>query len=322
MPARKHPDTYPGGRPAGSYLLLDDFVCPLLADGPAGLHVVTPDGEGEDLDALLERAGLPVLDDRVAVLAYGANRNPATLAIKFANYGYTCPGSRVALPMLRAAIGGADAAACNLSGQGYLYGDLLLEPTFVGETRCEAWLALVDPDQLRVLHESEIGTHEYVGVRFPGTELDGPSGPRVLRGPVLGYAARRPCFVSPQLGAPLAFETIDADRRSLPEMTPLQMLDHVLDVSGMREPVASIAGSRSDGELARAVAYYLNRNWWRVFAGGEPQSGYGRLISMLQSGIAARSLERSTASIMAERGLALTEEEAYHPDATLTWGRL
>ncbi|HEV2815410.1 MAG TPA: hypothetical protein VGW10_19290 [Solirubrobacteraceae bacterium] len=317
LPARRHPETYPGDRPPGSYLLLDEVVCPVLLDDPDAPVVVTPGGEAEALDAVLERAGLPATSDRVAVLAYGGNRNPATLRIKFANYGYRCPGSAVAVPVLRGAIRGADVAACGLSGQGYLYGDLLVDPDLVGETRCEAWVVLADPDQLRVLNDSEIGTGDYAAARFPGVEVGRPLG-----GPVLGYTAHRPCFVSPELGRPLAFRSIDAERRALPEMTPMEMLDHVLGVLGLRDRARAVAGRGVNGDLALAVAHYMNRNWWRSFTGDEPEPGYGEVLTAVGEGLAARSLAGSSASLLADRGLLMTDAEAQHPDASLTWGRL
>ncbi len=318
-PARKHPETYPGSRPGGSYVLLDDRVHPLLLDDPDDMRVVTDGGEAVHLDGVLAAAGLPALSERVAVLAYGGNRNPATLRIKLANYEYDNTGTRVALPMLRGTIDGADVAACDLSGQGYLYGDLLVEPSLVADTRCEVWLALVDNDQLRVLHESEIGTDAYVGALFGHVAVDGRG---ALRGPVLGYAARRPCFVSPRLGSPIAFGTVEASRRALPEMTPMQMLDHVLDAAGLRRQAGAIAGAATNGDLALAVAHYLNRNWWLDFTGGRPQDGYSRLSGLVRAWIASHALERSTASIMSDRGLCLTADEAHNPDASLTWARL
>ncbi len=317
QPAREHPETYPGERPPTSYLLLDDFVCPVLLHDPAAPQVVTRDGDAMPLDEVLERAGLPTLGERVAVLAYGGNRNPATLRIKFRNYGYRSPGSAVAIPVLRGTVHGADVAACGLSGQGYLYGDLLVDPSLVADTGCEAWLALADPDQLRVLHDSEIGTGDYAAARFPGVEVGRP-----LRSAVLGYAACRPCFVSPDLGRPLAFSSVEAEHRSLPAMTPMEMLDHVLDALDLRARVDTVVGRGANGDLALAMAHYLNRNWWRSFSGLEPEPGYGRVMSLFGERLAARSLTRSTASLMADRGLLLTADEAHSPDASLTWGRL
>jgi hypothetical protein len=48
-----------------------------------------------------------------------------------------------------------DVVACGLHGQGYLYGDLLIGSELTEATSTEAWLLLLDHDQLRVLHDSE-----------------------------------------------------------------------------------------------------------------------------------------------------------------------
>jgi hypothetical protein len=170
---------------------------------------------------------------------------------------------------------------------------------------------------LRVLHESELGTDDYVGALFAGVAVECHG---ALRGPVLGYAARRPCFASPLLGSPIAFDTVEARHRSLPEMTPMQMLEHVLDAADLRERAGAIADA--NGDLALGVAHYLNRNWWRDFTGRSPHDGYSQLSNLVREWIASHSLERSTASIMSDRDLCLTADEAYNPDASLTWARL
>lgn len=314
LPARLHPETYPGDRPPGSYLLLDGVVCPLLTE-PNSLSVVGRTGDHASLDDLLERAGLPVSSERVAVLAYGANRNPATLKTKLENYRYRNPGSAEAIPVLKGTIGSGDVAACGLSGQGYMYGDLVVDPSLVGATACEVWLALVDDDQLRVLNDSEIGTGDYSAALFPDVDVGGPLG-----GPVLGYAARRPCFVSPALRRPLAFSTVLASGRSFPEMTAIEMLDHVVAALGLRDLIAEIVGANPPE--AAIVASYLNRNWWRRFHGGTPSEGYKRILRLVDGAVARHSTTSSTAEVLAGRGLGLSDDEARSPDVALRWGQL
>ena len=74
-PAEFPADPYPGTRPDGSFLLAGDRVR-ALRPSPTGWAL----GDGEDLDASLRRLGVPGLGDRVPVLAYGSNANPAKLA--------------------------------------------------------------------------------------------------------------------------------------------------------------------------------------------------------------------------------------------------
>jgi hypothetical protein len=145
---------------------------------------------------------------------------------------------------------------------------------------------------------------------------------RPLRGEVLGYAARRPCFVSPDLGRPLAFGSVDAVRRTLPEMAPMEMLDHVFHTLDVTDEVRIASGASPNGSMALAVASYMNRNWWRNFSGLEPEPGYRRIIGLLDERMASHALARSSGAEMATRGLAMSDAEAYHPDASLTWGRL
>jgi tetratricopeptide (TPR) repeat protein len=60
----------------------------------------------------LSKFELASVEDRYAVVAYGANRNPATLSIKLLNYGYRSPNGVVAVPALRARMSSTDVVAC------------------------------------------------------------------------------------------------------------------------------------------------------------------------------------------------------------------
>ena len=88
-PARQFPETYPGDCPPHSYFILDDLVFPLQFEDPHDFssgYLVQADGRRKGVDSLLASLGLPALANRYASLAFGANRNPATLHIKFLNY--------------------------------------------------------------------------------------------------------------------------------------------------------------------------------------------------------------------------------------------
>ncbi len=105
--ARSIRGLYPGDHPASAFALVDDEVADLT---PA--HALA--GGGTLADELAAR-GLPPIEDRIPVLAYGGNRNPATLALKLDHYGYRSPGRGTVLPVLTARLTGLEVVAGGLS---------------------------------------------------------------------------------------------------------------------------------------------------------------------------------------------------------------
>src|ERR1044072_4907085 len=119
-PARKYPETYPGESVGHSYLLWGSRILPISSEEP-GEFRVTAESEAILLDELLNNLGLPRLDQRFPVLAYGANRNPSTLYTKLQNYSSVQEPAKHCLPVLKGRMKGADVAACRLHGHGYPY---------------------------------------------------------------------------------------------------------------------------------------------------------------------------------------------------------
>ena len=319
-PARQFPETYPGERPASSYFLLNDRVYPMLSDHPHELRYVNEDGESLSVDEVLKMLNLPPIRERFGLLSYGANRNPATLYIKFLNYHYRSPGVGLAVPVLRGKINGADVVACGLSGQGYFYGDLLWNSELSRETSVEASVALLDRDQLRVIHDSEgVREGDYIAARFTGVTIDGW---RKSLAP-MGYAGRVPVLMSPQSGLPLAYKSVMAQGRMIPEMSAIEMLDHLIAGFGLREQVCAATGLRNDLDLPTELMKYMNGQWWYKFnTGGQPIRGYVEVMSLFGEKIKEHSLSTSTAGQMARSGHALSAEEAYSPSHEFTFSAL
>ncbi len=321
-PARRHPDTYPGECPQHAYVILYDQVHPLDFPEPGDLAsaCVLRNGAREPLDPLLAERGLPGLADRYPSLAYGANRNPGTLAIKMHNYDYQGRKDGLVLPVLKGTVRGGDVVACGLSGQGYLYADLIPATEADGDTEVEAWLPLLDADQLRVMHDGEnVRSGMYSVAQFPGFRLDGSDRPFSA----LGYAGNDRAFISPLHGSPLAYSTIRVANRIYPEMTPVEMMDHVLTIGGLREKIAESAGVAVDPTLALKLMRFMNERWWIRFRGeDQPDGRYDEVLAEVESVIRAHQSPRSTADVMKERGQLLTAEEAYDPGAQRTLGAL
>ena len=317
-PARRRPETYPGDCPAGSYLLLDDQVHPIGFERPgplASAHTLIDDRRVR-VDDLLRARGLAPLADRFPSLAYGANRNPGTLAIKMEHYGYQGPDDGLVVPVLRGATTARDVVGCGLSGQGYLYADLLVAEDPRDEARVEAWFPLLDDDQLRVMHDGEhVGEGLYTVARY-SSWLDDVGGPV----DALGYAGNDAVFVSPELDAPLAYSSVHVDGRSLPSMDALDMLAHVIRIGGLEATLPDLPGP-GEAPLVQRTMAFLNDGWWRRFHGIDPQDErYETVVRQLDAVIEAHRRPQDSAGIMGGRGRTLGLDEAYAPSAALRLG--
>ncbi|MFS2294967.1 MAG: hypothetical protein FWJ90_20105 [Actinomadura sp.] len=315
-PARSFPDHYPGDCPDYDYLLLNDRVHPLVHEGGGDFSV--PGCDAGSLNALLSKLGLPSMEERVAVVAYGANRNPATLHIKLNGYGYRPPnGTDLCIPVLRSTLEDADVAACGLHGQGYLYGELLLDSEHCRGTTLDARVLMVDADQLGVLNDSEgIRQGQYKPARIPEVRITALDEPVTA----LGYVAAAHTWLSPVHGAPLGFTSVPASGRRYPSMTATQSLDHVMSTLGLRAEVASLSGLADDERLASDLAKYLNGQWWYGFNTGRPPiPGYGRIMDLFRERMGESPLPARTLDYLAERGNVLGAEAAYAAGRSLTW---
>lgn len=329
--ARTHPHTYPGDHPESGFALVDDAVAALrwtAPPDPGSLEL----GGGPPLNVLLADRGLPPAEDRVPVLAYGGNRNPATLALKLRHYGYRPPGRGVVLPVLTARLGGLDVVAGGLSSQGYLFADLYGDET-TRDSELAVHVLLPDHEQLRVLHESEgVGTGTYDVAVLGGVTLDGPT-PAEGTVPVLAYLGRVPVFVSPRLGAPLALAAIRARGRGLPEFDCVGMLAHALEAVDLVAEVGAVVGAGSEQRSVRAVPpvdpldvaaelmRFLNGQWWyRHHTGSRRLRSCERLEATIVERLRQFSLQAPSHERLAGMGRMLSAETAYRPDQALRLG--
>jgi hypothetical protein len=319
-PARQYPETYPGDCPPTSYFILNENVYPVAVTATGDL-LIEPFGDAsEAVDSVLSKLELPSVEDRYVVVAYGANRNPATLSIKLLNYGYRSPNGVIAVPALRGRMSSTDVVACGLHGQGYLYGDLLIGSGLTKATSTEAWLLLLDHDQLRVLHDSEgVSTGLYTVAVLPDTHVDGFS--RSIS--PLVYVANTRMLISPQYDRPLAFSSVAAEGRGIPEMTAGQMIQHTLQVFSLRSSVSRMTGIVDDENLPGQLMKYLNGQWWYHFNTAQaPLEGYDGVLRLFEEHIGRSSTRLSTADHMRRQGLALSPDGSYAPGRSFTWGRL
>jgi hypothetical protein len=313
--ARRDPRSYPGTHPDGSFVLLDHLVHPLVIQQDADLWHARVPGLGA-LEAVLAERHLPSLADRVPVLAYGGNRSPGTLALKLDHYAYRSPGDGTVLPVLGARIRGFDAVAGGLSGQGYLYADLFRSEK-TAATVLDAHVLLLDQDQLRVLHDSE-GVREsyYAAAWVPGVRVAGLTSP--VKAVV--YVGRRPVWRSPVHRTPVAFSTIRAQGRQLPEYSTGGMLAHALESLDLVAPVRSIVCAQhtmdESAPDAAAVAdelmKYLNGQWWYRQHTEEPRLlACSQLEEVLVSRLRQSAEDVAPADTLGPAGRVLGADDAY-----------
>ncbi|HEX6075552.1 MAG TPA: hypothetical protein VFZ32_09860 [Micromonosporaceae bacterium] len=314
-PARKFPESYPGECPPGHYLLHDGAVAQLVETGDADRYAVVTAAGRESIDSYLARIGAPPLAQRYPVLAYGANRNPATLDIKLLNYRYAAPPGGRCIPVLAGTLADADVAACGIHGQGYYYGELLWHSEFSRGVALDVRICLLDRDQLRVLNDSE-GLPEglYSAARIPGVRIAGLPGSLAP----LGYVADAYVWASPLFRMPLGFAALQAAGRRIPALTTGEIMRHVLDTLDLRGAITTATGLADDETLPADLTKYLNGQWWYQFNTGDtPIPGYTKVLELVNAAMAGGVLAARTRDHLAEAGLLVPVDLAYEPDASL-----
>lgn len=321
-PARIAPETYPGSCPPGHYLLYDGAVLP-LSEGTAGRGrgsylVGSEPGKQAPLDAFLIGHGAVPLADRFPVLAYGGNRNPGTLDIKFRTYGEAALAVDSCTPVLKATLRGADVAACRLHGHGYFYGEVLFDSPFSAQTEIEVRVVMADLAQLRALNDSEgLPQGMYSAALVPGVQVAGLD--RALS--PITYVANARVWSSPASGTPVGYTDIPAADRQYPAMTSRQIMDHVLDACGLRAEVSRITGLANDDTLAREVSKYLNGQWWYQFNSHDtPIPGYAELLALVNGALDASVIDTCSRDRLAAAGRVLDTYSAYNPGDDLHLG--
>ena len=315
------PESYPGDCPPGPYLLSGDQIYPLTENGAGNDYdLVTASGDRIELDAFLAESGATPVADRFPVLAYGANRNPGTLAIKFRHHGRQGQRGGGCIPVLKATLRGADVAACRLHGHGYFYGELLVASPFTADTEIEVRVVLADLAQLRALNDSE-GLREgmYSAAIVSDVLVSGIGKPIST----LAYVTNTRVWSSPATGTPVGYSVIPATGRRYPAMTSRQLMDHVLDTCGLRPAASRITGLANDDALAHEISKYLNGQWWYQFNSHDtPIPGYADLLGLVNSAMDAGTVDDHSRDRLAAAGLVLRTSEAFEPSDSLRLGSM
>ncbi len=227
--------TYPYPRPPHSFLFADATAHPL------------PDPNAEAIDAALADLGAAPLAARVAVVAHGSNAAPEALARKYGAFR-----GDPAIPVIRARLEGFDVVyATHISSYGSIPSTLAPSPGTVVETA----ITLLAPDQLDLMHGSELSAGNYVYGRLDGLALDLEGLGR--RTSAFAYLTRRGCLGIVG-GAPLALARIGARGRRFAQAGKVEVLARARDFLAPGDDLdAFIAAIIEDADFRRAAAARL-----------------------------------------------------------------
>jgi hypothetical protein len=169
---------------------------------------------------LLRDMHLPQLEDRVPVLAYGANANPFRLRGKMADVGedmqevmQTVPHERVMLPGMAAVWHGRPGQAGSVFAELYP-----LEQDGAG---LQAHVAYLTSQQLAAIHMSEGGTYSAAAVE---AQVSG----RMDVIPAVAYVALRGSVLLKD-DKPVLVKGLKHKGMDLPEMSPAEAVQYMLD---------------------------------------------------------------------------------------------
>lgn len=190
-----------------------------------------------DGDRAVPYAELPEAADaagarRTAVLGYGSNPAPETLARKFRD----APGTGVAVPVLELAVEGLDAVWSAHVHAGYVPATIAASPG----TTLRAWALLVTADERRVVDASESLGRNYALGRLGGVRARFADGSAC--GELLSYVSLHGALLLD--GAPVAVAPVLADGRRL----------SALDEPSVLRRVHGIAGGGDEGGFLRSLA--------------------------------------------------------------------
>jgi hypothetical protein len=208
---------YPFPAAERSCLVVAGTAYPVVRLGDKGFADATLRAGDEDVttEAVLHHHGCrerPVLEERVAVLAYGSNAAPEQLARKFARFG-----SDVAIPLVRGRLVGVDVVyAPHVARYGAIPATLAPSPA----TSVSIALLHLTAAQVKRMHETELSAGNYVYGELSGASWTSEIGAAPAR--MTAYVAVHGALGL--TGAPLALEAVRAEGRSLAAMAKVAVL--------------------------------------------------------------------------------------------------
>lgn len=198
---------YPFAQPGGSYVFTRRGALPLVdAAAPWGEDALVRRGDATvPWAALCRELGAPDAP-RTAVLGYGSNPAPGTLARKLRD----APAGGVAVPVLELAVEGLDAVWSAHVHAGYVPATIAPSPG----TTLRAWALLLTPPELEVVNASESLGRNYALGRLGGVRARFADGTPC--DDLLSYVSLHGAYAPD--GTPVAVAPVVADGRALPAL--------------------------------------------------------------------------------------------------------
>lgn len=225
----QNPLLYPGKRPEGSYLTDGQGVYYIETQvTEEGLQFFMRGVAGElvPVDEFLRQAGVPTMDERIPVLAFGANVNPASLASKFKK-AERPDGSNNALivPTIYASLPGHDVVWSGGPGVNGNFIAILYRGEETKDTTVEVAINFLTPEQVLIMHGTELSYNlSSVDVYVNGEK-------------VRAYYYHGNDNIYLRDGKPVAIESIKATDRTLPADSTTNLVTEMLADPGIVEVI-------------------------------------------------------------------------------------
>jgi hypothetical protein len=209
------PMLYPGERPKNSYITDGRNVYNLEVDNQNGNLVFGMQTEEGLVPAnvFLQSHAVPTMEERIPVLAFGANMSPGSLASKFKKVGRE---DALIIPTVYASLGGHDVVWSGGPGMNGNLIAILYRGEETADTKVQVGINFLTREQLLVMHATEMN------YKLASVALE------VAGVPVKAcyYVGQDSVYM--QQNKPVAIESIPATGRSLPTATTVNLLEDIL----------------------------------------------------------------------------------------------
>ncbi|MDD2476761.1 MAG: hypothetical protein PHI32_12735 [Dysgonamonadaceae bacterium] len=222
---------YPGVQSKYPLILNNQNIYPLRKTNNS--YMVAYEDGNYSLNEFLYMKKEAQMCNRIALVAYGANRNPINLAWKLRKYRDKSkrPVSQTVI-MFPGMIIGADVVAANIFYAGYFFSDLLFHNYDLHRTKTEITVLFVDEKQLEAIHISEevfdesesrtwgagVATLPNIYIHFEETH------------PInaLTYVSSTSIYLPSKINKPIAFQAVKAQNRVFKSATQEELISYYL----------------------------------------------------------------------------------------------
>jgi len=283
------PNLYPGQRPEGSYVTdgQNTYNVQVTAQGGEHFFSIASDQGQVDLDAFLQLQGVPRLNERIPIVAFGANMSPGSLASKFRKdvvrgedgVERNNRPDLLVVPTVYGELADHDVVWSGGPGSNGNFTAVLYGGEKVQGTSVQVGINFLTPEQLLMLHATELNYD------LAETTVS------VAGAPIRAYYYVGTDSMYLHDGAPVAVSSIPAHRRRLPGASTRQLLEHVL-----ADPNISAAVAKRYPEITGVTDATVYQSFIKTLKAPKGSGGTPRrdLQQFVQKQLAARGLVGDT----------------------------